>query len=37
MVFTPGNWIDQPDNYVTVGLDGTVSLDGTRYTGTMTD
>jgi hypothetical protein len=33
MTFRPGRWIRQPENYVTVGMSGDVSLDGRRFTG----
>lgn len=36
IVFEPGAWIDQPENYVSVGMDGSVSRESMAFTGIMT-
>ena len=36
MVFEPGPWIIHPDGYVSVGMRGRVSRDGTRFVGSIT-
>lgn len=36
VVFEPGAWIEQPDGYSSVGMDGNVSHDSMSFTGAMT-
>jgi len=36
MVFEPGPWIIHPDDYMSVGMKGRVSRDGTRFVGGIT-
>jgi hypothetical protein len=35
--FVPGPWIQRPPGYMTVGLEGDVSPDGTEFAGAVTD
>ena len=36
MTFHPGEWIERPGHYVTVGMKGTVSEDLAEYSGIIT-
>lgn len=36
LIFTPGEWIEQPYGYMTVAMEGTISQDPVRYEGTIT-
>ena len=37
LVLTPGRWLSQPPNYISVGMSGRVSSDGKRFQGKITE